>query len=103
MIDGMKREIVPVPINRLPDRRSAIRLATASNRRANDPAANWWMITFSDLTVLLLGFAVLWYATVTPSMEPAPAQIARPAEPKPSPCRCRRQRSAKLGKLYKTI
>jgi chemotaxis protein MotB len=81
MIDGMKREIVPVPINRLPDRRSAIRLATASNRRANDPAANWWMITFSDLTVLLLGFAVLWYATVTPSMEPAPAQIARPAEP----------------------
>ncbi|MEO6163630.1 MAG: hypothetical protein ABIP88_05795 [Candidatus Binatia bacterium] len=77
----MKREILPVPINRLPDRSSAIRLATASNRSANDPAANWWMITFSDLTVLLLGFAVLWYATVTLSMEPAPAQIARPAEP----------------------
>jgi chemotaxis protein MotB len=81
MITDMKRKLARAPANRLPERGSAIRLATASQRSANDPSANWWMITFSDLTVLLLGFAVLWHVTATSSVAPAPAQVARPAEP----------------------
>jgi chemotaxis protein MotB len=28
-----------------------------------DNDGNWWMITFTDLTLLLLGFVVLWHAT----------------------------------------
>ena len=81
MITGPGRKMQSVPVGCMPKRSPAMRLATAANRSVNDPAANWWMITFSDLTILLLGFAVLWHATVKSPMEPAPAQIARPAEP----------------------
>ena len=59
MIAAMERKILSPSVNRLPERSSPMRLATASKRNANVPSANWWMITFSDLTILLLGFAVL--------------------------------------------
>ena len=70
-----------MPVGHMPERSPAMRLTTTANRSVNDPAATWWMITFSDLTILLLGFAVLWHATVRSPREPAPAQIARPTEP----------------------
>ena len=82
MITGLGQKMLSVPVGPMPQRSPAMRLATAVKRSVNDPAANWWMITFSDLTILLLGFAVLWHATVRSPMAPAPAQVvARPAEP----------------------
>ena len=81
MMTNLERRTRSVPVGHMPERSSAMRLTTAANRSVNDPAATWWMITFSDLTILLLGFAVLWHATVRSPREPAPAQIARPAEP----------------------
>ena len=80
MMTSLERRTLSVPVGHMPERSPAMRLATAANRSVNDPAATWWMITFSDLTILLLGFAVLWHATVRSPREPAPAQIARPAE-----------------------
>lgn len=81
MMTNLERRTPTVPVGHMPERSPAMRLTTAANRSVNDPAATWWMITFSDLTILLLGFAVLWHATVRSPREPAPAQIARPAEP----------------------
>ena len=60
------------------------------------------MITFSDLTILLLGFTVLWHTTVKSPMEPAPAQTARPAEPPAQSLPVAKTMERELGKLCKT-
>ena len=48
-------------------------LATA---RRSDDDGNWWMITLSDLTLLLLGFMIAWYVTAKTPVAPPPAKQA---------------------------
>ena len=44
---------------------------------AYDGDSNWWIITLSDLTLLFLGFLVLWYATAKIEFNPTPVQSAK--------------------------
>jgi len=46
-------------------------LSLASAAPAGDDG-NWWVITLSDLTLLLLGFMVVWYAAASLAQTPAP-------------------------------
>ena len=39
----------------------------------------WWTITLSDLTLLLLGFMLLWHATAKVAVETVPPPVARKA------------------------
>jgi chemotaxis protein MotB len=53
---------------------------------SNDDA-NWWMITLSDLTLLLLGFLVAWYVIDKKDLtlqQPPVASSGTAQEPKPS-------------------
>ena len=53
---------------------------------SNDDA-NWWMITLSDLTLLLLGFLVAWYVIDRKEIvlqQPSPVGAGIVQEPKPS-------------------
>jgi chemotaxis protein MotB len=44
----------------------------------NDNDTGWWMITLSDLTMLMIGFLVIWYATgKTGTNSPSPVQTPR--------------------------
>jgi chemotaxis protein MotB len=54
---------------------------THANLRSAPPAVsnedgNWWIVTLSDLTLLLLGFMVVWYVTVSRATKPAPVPAA---------------------------
>jgi hypothetical protein len=65
-----------------PDPTKALTGAFSSN-----DDANWWMITRSDLTVLLLGFLVAWYVIdkkVITLQEPPVASSETAQEPKTS-------------------
>lgn len=55
---------------------------TTSSSNRND--TDWWMITLSDLTLLLLRLAVLWYATSSSTVEQPTVAVVRPAEPQAS-------------------
>ena len=47
--------------------------------------ANWWMITLSDLTLLLLGFSVAWYAVSNRTLpKQQPAAVVESAAHKPA-------------------
>jgi chemotaxis protein MotB len=46
-------------------------LSLSSAAPAGDDG-NWWVITLSDLTLLLLGFMAVWYATTSAKPTPAP-------------------------------
>ena len=51
--------------------------------QAGGDDANWWMITLSDLTLLLLGFLVAWYVVSTKPIAPQekPGAAATTAQP----------------------
>lgn len=56
-------------------------LSLATARRSDDDG-NWWMITLSDLTLLLLGFMIAWYVTAkTPVVPPAAKQTIKEVSP----------------------
>lgn len=63
---------------RLAHRNAAVQ-RTATPRSPNQNDTDWWMITLSDLTLLLLGFAVLWYATAGSKVELPTLTTVRPA------------------------
>lgn len=80
----MKRKSLPAASASGPARAIPMRLATASPRTLHEAASSWWMITLSDLTILLLGFAVLGYMSARPAgprlaTRSAPAEGARSA------------------------
>lgn len=53
--------------------------STLPKESADD--ANWWMITLSDLTLLLLGFMVVWYVTGKPNPAPQTASTTPAVSP----------------------
>jgi len=57
-------------------------LSLASAAPAGDDG-NWWVITLSDLTLLLLGFMVVWYAatSVKPTAAPKPPETSARRSP----------------------
>lgn len=60
---------------REPTRSGSARLA-APRVQADGDDANWWIITLSDLTLLIVGFAVIWYVA-SRSASALPADPAR--------------------------
>ena len=59
--------------------RNAVLPRSVATSSSNHNDTDWWMITLSDLTLLLLGFAVLWYATASSTAAPPKVKIALPA------------------------
>jgi chemotaxis protein MotB len=53
----------------------------AASPQITSDDGNWWMITLSDLTLLLLGFLVLWYVTdkKVPAATQSTAVVAAPS------------------------
>ena len=80
-------------IHKAPSRgRSAPRIDLSLTKTAAGPQtagddANWWMITLSDLTLLLLGFFVFWYMAdkTKPAAVKAPAVATPIAEQRSLP------------------
>ncbi len=61
--------------------RNAVLPRSVATSSSNQNDTDWWMITLSDLTLLLLGFAVLWYATASSKVAQPPVKGALPAAP----------------------
>ena len=61
--------------------RNAVLPRSAKPSSSNQNDTDSWMITLSDLTLLLLGFAVLWYATASSTVQQSTAAVVRPARP----------------------
>ena len=59
--------------------RNAVLPRSGATSSSNQNDTDWWMITLSDLTLLLLGFAVLWYAAASSTAAPPKVKIALPA------------------------
>ena len=62
------------------DRDYAYRFAATSVVNGGGDDSHWWTITLSDLTLLLLGFSLLWYASAKVAVEtPSPPQPLKTA------------------------
>ena len=64
--------------------RNLERIGATSVVNAVDSDTNWWTITLSDLTLLLLGFLVLWHASGKVTAESSATAAGRAAEPQKS-------------------
>lgn len=58
----------------------AYRFAATSVVNGGDDDNHWWTITLSDLSLLLLGFSLLWYASAKVAVETAAPPVARAAQ-----------------------
>jgi len=66
----------PPPLAQRSTLHNAPRIGAFSASSPTESDSNWWMITLSDLTLLLLGFLVMWYASTKANLKTAPSTTA---------------------------